>query len=196
MESQIPNWILIVFWSIIVYMIGLCFVLNWSETNKFLKIIQRVYLWPANCLIKLLPFYQHYILNFLIVLSFPFAIIIIILKGLAYLDILQLNGNFIFFTALTISAILSLSNIFGQLILEIVGLGKIYRRSKLDDSYNAKNTKFLMYLIYFLFLFISFACLFYNDGVNIPEVASASFMVYLAADQLLTNKHLSKIKTF
>ena len=193
MESKVPFIVIIILMALIVYIFGLCIILRISDSNKTLKVLKKIYVWPATCLVRFLPCYQHFILNFIVVLLMPFAFFIVVLKGLVYLDILHLNDVFIIFIALSISAILSLFRGYGQVILEIVGLGKIYRRSKLDDYYNAKTTKFIMYLIYFLFLFISFARHFYNECFSVPEYASASFIIYLAADRLLSNRHLCQL---
>ena len=134
------------------------------------------------------------ILNFMLILLFPFFILIALINLLSIYYSWDLDEKFIFFIALTVSAVLSLFKTYGEIVLEIVGITKIYRRARLDDAYNVNITKFEMYFIYFLFLSFSFTFHFYNNQFVFPEFVSASFIIYLAADRLLNNKHLCKIK--
>lgn len=188
------NTIFIIAGSIIIYMIGLCFVLHFDETNKVLLSIQKIYLWPGKLVGRIFPYYQHYIINFVVVLYFPFISLYAIIMLLSYLYQWNLGEEFINFLALTIAAVMSLFKTYGDIILEIVGINKIYRRGKLDDTYNVNIIKFEMYLIYLIFLMLTFTFHFLDKHYKIPEYASASFIIYLAADRLLNNLHLSKIK--
>ena len=193
MELSLSNSIFIISLLITVYLIGLGFALRLNTTNKNIRIVRSLYIFPAELFIKSIHYYQHFILNFIIVIWIPFVFLFSLLKILIISNFIPLSSDFIFFISFSIVSILSLSKTFGNKVLKIIGIQKIYRRANLNLEYNENTTKFLMYLIYFVFLSFTYIYRLYDNSYFVPEYVMESFLVYLAFDKVLTNKHLCKI---
>ena len=141
-------------------------------------------------------FFSWYIqlIYFILVLLAPFALFLAIFYAINQLCCLNVPFTFLIFIALTLSSILSLFYRYGNFIIIFSKAKKIFSKAKIEASYNANLTKYLMYLTYFFFLLIGYGLHFFRDTFVVPEYATASFLIYLAFDRLRSNRHLFKIK--
>lgn len=180
----------VAFVCVVGYIIALFLSLIFSDKCKFASIISAILYFPIQLLRIILPWYQQ-IMYFLFAVVFPAGLGVFILRIISSLGEYNLSNELIYFVSYTLSAILASNHRFGDLIIKITLSKKLFKeRAKVSAEYDVKAIRYLIYLIYFVFLFIGYFRSFYYNIDSFPKEVSASFLVYIAFDRLVANKHL------
>lgn len=184
--------LIIVFSCVFGYIIALFLSLLFSDKYKFASIILAILYFPFQLVSIILPWYQQ-IMYFLFVVAFPVGLCVFILRIVSALGEYNLSNEFIYFVSYTLSAILASTHRFGDFIIKITLSKKFFKeRVKISAEYDVRAIRYLIYMLYFVFLFIGYIRSFYYNVDSFPKEISASFLVYIAFDRLVANKHLVK----
>lgn len=183
---------IVVFIGIIGYSIALFLSLFFSDKYKFARIIFGILYFPIQLLSITFPWYQQ-IMYFLFAVVFPAGLSVFILRIVSAIGEYNLPNELIYFVSYTLAAILASNHQFGNMIVKITLVKKFFKeRVKISAEYDVKAIRYLIYMVYFVFLFIGYFRSFYYNFDSFPKELSASFLVYIAFDRLVANKHLVK----
>lgn len=130
---------------------------------------------------------------FLYAVVFPAGLFVFILRIISAIGEYNLTNELIYFVSYTLAAIFASNHRFGDMIIRITLTKKIFKqRAKISADYDVGAIRYLIYVIYFIFLFVGYFRSFYYNIDSFPKEISASFLVYIAFDRLMANKHLIK----
>lgn len=182
----------VIFSCVFGYIISLFLSLKFSDKYKFASIISDILYLPILLLSIVLPWYQQ-IMYFLLSVVFPAGLCVFLLRIVSAIGELNLPNELIYYVSYTLAAIIASNHRFGDLIIKITLTKKIFReRAKVFAEYDVKAIRYLIYMVYFAFLFVGYFRNFYYNFDSFPKEISASFLVYIAFDRLVANKHLVK----
>ncbi len=182
----------VAFLCVVGYIIALFLSLIFSDKCKFASIISAILYFPIQLLRIILPWHQQ-LMYFLFVVLFPAGLCIFVLRIVSTLGEYNLPNELIYFVSYTLAAILASNHKFGNMIVRITLTKKFFKeRAKISAEYDVGAIRYLIYMLYFVFLVIVYSKSFYYNVDSFPKEISASFLVYLAFDRLVANKHLVK----
>ena len=183
---------ILVFCGFIGYIFALFLSLSLSGKYKLANIISAIMYLPFQLLGIILPWYQQ-LMYFLFALVFPAGLCVFIFRVVNLTEGLNWSNELIYFISYTLSAILASNYRFGNFIIKITLAKRFFReRAKCSSEYDVGAIRYLIYLIYFVFLTIGYFQNFYKNIDAMPNEIAASFLVYIAYDRLMANKNLVK----
>ena len=181
-----------VFFCVIGYIIALFLSLIFSDKYKFANIVSAILYFPIQLMSIILPWYQQ-LMYFLYAVVFPAGLFVFIFRIISAIGEYNLTNELIYFVSYTLAAIFASNHRFGDMIIKITLTKKFFKeRAKISADYDVGAIRYLIYVIYFIFLFIGYLRSFYYNIDSFPKEISASFLVYIAFDRLMANKHLIK----
>jgi hypothetical protein len=179
---------------------------KYNKRNRIIGIVYKFAFWNIQLLLSIIMLLfpsMLLLMGLLVIVIFPFSLIMMALKSLA--TVVSINSQTILFVSLTLGAIISghySGPLFGWLSQALTANGHKYEKyfqKLVEYVYKPTNIQFVVYFLYVVYLVVSTIYRFETDGADLigndkDFAVLESFLVFIAFSNMKSKRETANFR--